>query len=642
MEFDKQKRKSMKLTKRLVFFSILPITIVLLIGAVISVGSVVTTTDKFLEHEVIYYANLESERLNGYFEKYYMLVEEASHNPALESYFRTLTDSRDYNSNPYYGEVSEILDSIIDSSVDEENRALLWLADIDAQMVMEDSESGMMKTLEEDNWRCENRSWYEEALESYDTFYAKVYVSAGAGEAVSSMIAPIRDSDTGELLGVLGVDIEVDKLPEIMGKEEDDNSFLLIINRDGLILYHEDTNQILDKCQNLDYYESIETQLWSNHQSTCRFDVEGEKMIGAITRIDRAGWMMISAIPVKNLHESILTSVLPILFICVLNIIAVVTLNYYFTKEYIINPLKEIEKATENIAHQNPDYELVVKNQDEIGSIANVLNTDVKWLFKELKDKNQRIHEGMEYAKLFQTRMFSQKEDLDEIFAEYAVMYTPLESVGGDFTWCFRGPEGNLWIIGDCTGHGVSGALLSGMAIVMLSNIVTESNCSNLEEILRELDSQFDRLMQSDSNEREVGIVSEMDIGMLYISNSQTMRFFGGNIDLYMTDGGDVQKIKGQKLHIGSGSLKETEEISIHNIDYNQKYTYFIATDGFYEQTGGRKGIPYGYSRFKKVFGSVHGKPTKEMMLKIKRKWLEYKGANRQRDDVTAFCCRVR
>ncbi len=642
MQEFKQKRSSMKLTKRLVIFYIIPITIILLVSAVVSVGSVITTMNNFLEHEVIHQADIDSERLSGYFEKYYMLLEEASHNPALESYFKTLTESKDYNTNPYYGEIREILDSVIDSTVEEEDRALLWLADIDAQVVMEDSESGMLQTLEEDNWRCENRSWYEEAMESYDTFYAKVYVSAGAGEVVSSMVSPIRDSDTGELLGVLGVDIEVDRLLEIMEKEDDDNSFFVIINREGLILYHEDSSKILDKCQNLDYYENIESQLWSNQQNTCKFDVEGEMMIGAITRIDRAGWMMISAIPIRNIHENIITAVIPILYICAINIIAVVAFNYYFTNEYIIRPLKEIEKATESIANQNPNYELEVKNQDEIGTIAHVLNTDVKWLFKELKDKNQRINESMEYAKIFQSRMFSNPEELADIFSEYAVMYTPLESVGGDFTWSYRGDAGNLWIIGDCTGHGVPGALLSGMVVTMLSNIVREDNCSNLKEIVRELDSQLSRLTQSDSGLREVDVVSEMDIGIVYISKQKTMEFFGGNMDLYIENGREVQKIKGEKLYIGSGHIEEIEELPVHMVEYNKENTYFISTDGFYEQTGGEKGIPYGYNRFKKVFGSLHGKPVKEIMEKIKMKWLEYKGVNRQRDDVTAFCYRVR
>ncbi len=638
----KQKKNSMKLTKRLVIFYIIPITIILLMSAVVSVGSVKETTNNFLEHEVIHRANMDSERLGSYFEKYYMLLEEASHNPALENYFKTLTESKDYNSNPYYGEITEILDSVIDSTVEENDRALLWLADMDAQVVMEDSNSGMLMTLEADNWSCESRSWYLEALESYDTFYAKVYVSAGSGEVVSSMISPIRDKSTGELLGVLGVDIEVERLPEILEKEASDNSFFIIINSDGLILYHPEEANILDKCQNLDYYEKIESQLWANHESVCQFDVEGEMMVGAITRIDRAGWMMISAMPVQNLQDNIMKAIMPIIYICLLNIIAVVALNYYFTNEYIIKPLKEIEKATESIANQNADYELEVKNQDEIGAIANVLNTDVKWLFKELKEKNQRINESMEYAKIFQTKMFSKQEELESIFKEYAVMYTPLEYVGGDFTWNYRGKNGNLWMIGDCTGHGVPGALLSGMVITMLSNIVDEENCSNLPLIIRELDNQLSRLTQSDAENLEVGVASEMDAGMIYISHNGTINFLGGNMDLYIENGKGVQKIKGEKIHIGSGSIEEDTNLPVHDVEYSSDNTYFIATDGFYEQTGGEKGIPYGYSRFKKAFGSLHGKSTDEILETIKMKWLKYKGVNRQRDDVTAFCFKVR
>ena len=642
MKKFRQNKSSMKLTKRLVIFYIIPITIILFISAVISIWSVGSTTSNFLKHEVIHQAKMDSERLDSYFEKYYMLIEEASHNPALEEYFKTLTESKEYNTNPYYAEVREILDSVIDSAIEEDVRAILWLADTDAQVVMEDSKSGMLMTLEVDNWRCENRSWYAEAIEAYDTFYAKVYVAAGSGEVVSSLITPIRENKTGELLGVLGVDIAVEHLPEIMGKRAVDNSFFFIINEDGRILYHPDESQILNKCQNLDYYEKIENQLWSSHENICEFEVEGERMIGAITRIDRAGWLMISAMPVQNMQDNMIEAVSPVICICILNILLVVVLNYYFTNIYIIKPLKEVEKATESIASQNADYELEVKNQDEIGAIAEVLNTDVKWLFKELKEKNQRISESMEYAKMYQSKIFSKKEEMDAIFAEYTVMYTPLEYVGGDFTWNYRGDKGNLWIIGDCTGHGVPGALLSGMVIAMLSNIVNEENCSDLLYIVKELNQQLNRMTESGETNIEVGVTSEMDIGMIYISHNRSMKFFGGNIDLYIENGEEVQKIKGEKISIGRESLEENKELPVHDVEYNKEYTYFIATDGFYEQTGGEKGIPYGYNRFKKVFGALHGKSTEEILDKIKMKWLKYKGVNRQRDDVTAFCFKIR
>ena len=637
-----RKKNEMRLRKRLVIFYIIPITIILLISALFSVWSVSHTTNDFLEHEVIHQAKVDSERLDSYFEKYYMLLEEASHNSALENYFKTLTESKEYNRNPYYGEIREILDSVIDSNVGEKDRALLWLADIDAQVVMEDSKSGMVMTLEEDNWHCESRSWYAEAVEEYDTFYAKVYVSAGSGKVVSNMITPIRDSVTKELLGVLGVDIEVERLPEILGKSADDDGFFIIINSDGLILYHPDENQILDKCQNLDYYENIESQLWNNHQTVCEFNVEGVEMVGTISRIERAGWRMISAIPVQNMKDSIVTAIRPIVAICVLNILAVAALNYYFTNVYIIRPLKEIEKATESMVNQNAEYELEVKNQDEIGTIANVLNTEVKWLFKELKEKNQRIKESMEYARIYQARLFSKKEELDEIFSEYAVMYTPLEYVGGDFTWNYKGSQGSLFIIGDCTGHGVPGALLSGMVITMLSNIVDEKNYTDLPFIARELDHQLSRLIQADSEGFANSAASEIDIGMLYIANSGRMNYLGGNIDIYIENGKEVQKIKGERLHVGDGSIAEGIELSVHEVEYDKEYCYFIATDGFYEQTGGEKGIPFGYNRFKKIFGALHGQSTHTILDKIKLKWLKYKGVNRQRDDVTVICFKVR
>ena len=163
-----------------------------------------------------------------------------------------------------------------------------------------------------------------------------------------------------------------------------------------------------------------------------------------------------------------------------------------------------------------------------------------------------------------------------------------------------------------------------------------------MKEILVELDGQLNRLMQSDTGEREIGVVPEMDIGMLFLSKEHTIEFLGGNMDLYVENGKEVQKIRGKKLHVGNGSLNKATDIPVYVIEYSRENTYFIATDGFYEQPGGEKGIPYGYSRFKKTFATLHGKSADEILEAVKRTWLEYRGANKQRDDVTAFCFKVR
>ena len=55
---------------------------------------------------------------------------------------------------------------------------------------------------------------------------------------------------------------------------------------------------------------------------------------------------------------------------------------------------------------------------------------------------------------------------------ECFILYLPKETVSGDFYWFNSSMDKLIVVAGDCTGHGVPGALMSMLGISFLEEIV--------------------------------------------------------------------------------------------------------------------------------------------------------------------------
>jgi len=60
-----------------------------------------------------------------------------------------------------------------------------------------------------------------------------------------------------------------------------------------------------------------------------------------------------------------------------------------------------------------------------------------------------------------------------------------------------------------------------------------------------------------------------------------------------------------------------------------------MATDGFTDQVGGEKGLPFGKKRLKSVLAAHQGRRLDQQGDELKRVWRQYRSDAEQRDDVT-------
>ena len=94
-------------------------------------------------------------------------------------------------------------------------------------------------------------------------------------------------------------------------------------------------------------------------------------------------------------------------------------------------------------------------------------------------------------AKIVQQGLLPKERHLNRIFKEHFVFYEPQHIISGDFYWVGEVNNLKYLVVGDCTGHGVSAALLSVLALNLHEYSIMNNKIKKVHKILQEIESYY-------------------------------------------------------------------------------------------------------------------------------------------------------
>ena len=242
---------------------------------------------------------------------------------------------------------------------------------------------------------------------------------------------------------------------------------------------------------------------------------------------------------------------------------------------------------------------------------------------------------SMRYAGIIQHALLPDKDFLDSVLKEYFVLLLPRDIVSGDFYYAFCNRDYICLAAGDCTGHGVPGALMSILGIsflneVMQSKVNLKANrLLNLirEKVMKALHQTGDKSPTKDS----------IDIGLCLIDcNTGRMQFSGANRPLIRIRNGELAEFKPDLMTIGLAPLRESA-FTNHDIDTQPGDIFYLFSDGYSDQFGGAANKKLKLRNFKKLLESVSHMPMADQKDHLEKSFIEWKGAEPQVDDVLVF-----
>ncbi len=204
---------------------------------------------------------------------------------------------------------------------------------------------------------------------------------------------------------------------------------------------------------------------------------------------------------------------------------------------------------------------------------------------KELDDVIKsitNITDSINYAYKIQKQLFAKEEELNSIFKDYIYINRPKDIVSGDF--CFISEKNNdgeiIIALGDCTGHGVPGALLSIICYNLLKNLT--DNTSDLKTIISQI---YTRLKSILSPTLSLQVLNDsLDISVFKIKDgSKVIEITGAKRELLFYDSQE-REIKIIKLKMKNEDLDSAPLIKI---EFHDDDVFYFYSDGITDQFGG-------------------------------------------------------
>ncbi len=284
--------------------------------------------------------------------------------------------------------------------------------------------------------------------------------------------------------------------------------------------------------------------------------------------------------------------------------------------EFVNHVLSQIKRSTKQL---NEEIEVnssqgtkimqmkVIPERNETKGLESVLfvahdMTDFKKIEAEIKEKNKKISDSINYAQRIQKSILPDAEYIQRYFPRSFMFYRPKDVVSGDFPW-FVEKDGMYYVAAvDCTGHGVPGALLSFIGYFLLNNIVNIDNNFNAAEILDQLHQGVRTTLKQ--NEEGNNGRDGMDLALCKIDKeNKIIQFAGAHNPLYLLRDGELTEYKGSRKGIGGKPLlkKKEKDFENHVIHYEDGDKIFIFSDGLPDQLGGDSRKKYQSKRIKEA-----------------------------------------
>ncbi|TAD95503.1 MAG: hypothetical protein EAZ97_15370 [Bacteroidetes bacterium] len=236
---------------------------------------------------------------------------------------------------------------------------------------------------------------------------------------------------------------------------------------------------------------------------------------------------------------------------------------------------RQIQQAYEEIQVTNEELQ---QSQEEIISQRDLLESRNNLL----EESTHKISKSIEAAKLIQKAILPSKDRMNELFSEYFIFLKPKDVVSGDFLWTDEIEDKKYLIVADCTGHGVSGAMLTMIGSALLDRIIRLMSIYNPAEILEKLHFEINKLLRQDQNKRDEG----MDIAVLCWHEAHEnchLTFAAAKRPLYYFYEGKIEKILGTRRNIG-GFLHVKKGFENQNLILPKGNVVYLCSDGYADQ----------------------------------------------------------
>ena len=282
-------------------------------------------------------------------------------------------------------------------------------------------------------------------------------------------------------------------------------------------------------------------------------------------------------------------------------------------------------------------------------NIIEIQNAEVTLQKNIVEEKNRQILESISCALRIQNAILPTNRIVKQYLANSFILYMPKDIIAGDFYWMEtmeaavinsnehlggEMPTANqelvLFAACDCTGHGVSGAMVSVMCKNALNRAVREFGLTKPSEIL----TKVSEIVVENFSKGEGDISDGMDASLcVYDPQSNTLNWAGANNPLWIVRNGELIETKGDKQPVGK--YEDFKPFTNHEFKLEKGDSIYVFSDGYADQFGGKnRDRKLTRKGFKQLILSMQTTPIFEQGKALEKFIVEYSNGEDQVDDI--------
>jgi serine phosphatase RsbU (regulator of sigma subunit) len=258
---------------------------------------------------------------------------------------------------------------------------------------------------------------------------------------------------------------------------------------------------------------------------------------------------------------------------------------------------------------------------------------------QELEMQNFKIMGSINAASRIQSAVLPRYDRIKQALPDMFILFRPRDVVSGDFYW-FSETAGRIFISAiDCTGHGVPGAFMAMLGDALLNQIVNIDEVTSPDRILNRLHKGVRKALKQDLTENRDG----MDMAFcMYDKQAGILEFAGAKNPLLYVQGGEMHKVKGDKMPIGGVRSPDEERVFTRQVvKIDQPITCYMFSDGYADQFGGPHNRKFMSKKLRALLLENHQKPFEEQQRILEENLDEWQGDYRQMDDILVMGFRI-
>ena len=249
-----------------------------------------------------------------------------------------------------------------------------------------------------------------------------------------------------------------------------------------------------------------------------------------------------------------------------------------------------------------------------------------------LEEKTKEVQDSIIYSKEIQNIFLKSITNSKEYFSNSIMYYKPKAVVSGDFYW-YKEINDNLYVVvGDCTGHGVPGAIISVLAIQSLEKTILQlTNVEKLHQLNEFMNDEFKQYYNQD-NYVSIGL----DFSIICINKTSRKLYVSGSgaTILLKNKSNELLVEKFASINIG-GIYPRFYSPNTVCYDMDKLQAVYLYSDGIVDQKGEFTHKKYSTKKLKNLIVNLNTTSATEALTIIEKELNDWKGNSIQIDDMT-------